>query len=126
MARGLGGRGSGPAAGAEAPVKRGTVHWVNLEPATPPEMGKLRPAVIVSNSVQNEHLDSVVVLPLSTRAGDIWPLRLPVEVAGLRPSWAVVPGVRQVARTRLHEEIGAVGAADLQRLTEAVHVYLAD
>ncbi|KAB2647661.1 MAG: type II toxin-antitoxin system PemK/MazF family toxin [Verrucomicrobia bacterium] len=31
-------------------MKRGTVVWVNLSDAHPPEMGKLRPAVILSNS----------------------------------------------------------------------------
>jgi mRNA-degrading endonuclease toxin of MazEF toxin-antitoxin module len=44
---------------------RGMVVWVDLTDATPPEMGKKRPAVIVSNSEQNLSLDSVVAVPLS-------------------------------------------------------------
>ncbi len=31
-------------------MKRDTVVWVNLSDAHPPEMGKVRPAVILSNS----------------------------------------------------------------------------
>ena len=34
-------------------MNRGTVVWVDLSDAHPPEMGKQRPAVVVSNSTQN-------------------------------------------------------------------------
>lgn len=104
----------------------GTVYWINLEPARPPEMGKVRPAVVVSNEIYNERLDSVVVVPLSTRAPEIWPLRLRVKVAGLKTSFAVVPGVRQVSNARLHEAIDGVGAESLRRLREAIGLYLGD
>ena len=57
----------------------GTLYWINLEPSAPPEVGKVRPGVIVSNSIQNEHLDSVVIVPLSARAPEIWPLRIEVR-----------------------------------------------
>jgi len=107
-------------------MKRGTIWWVNLEPASPPEFGKLRPAVVVSNSIQNDHLASVVVVPLSTRAPEIWPLRLALEVPGLKPSFAVVPGIRQVAKGRLHEAAGLASAASIARLDEALAVYLGD
>jgi len=43
-------------------MTRGAVIWVDLTDATPPEMGKRRPAVVVSNSVQNLALDSVVAV----------------------------------------------------------------
>jgi mRNA interferase MazF len=105
-------------------MRRGSVYWINLEPASPPEVGKTRPAVIVSNSLHNERLTSVVVVPLSTRAPEIWPLRMRVPVDGLKDSFAVVPGIRQVSKARLHEKVGHVGRDDLHRLTEAVSIYL--
>jgi mRNA-degrading endonuclease toxin of MazEF toxin-antitoxin module len=43
-------------------MTRGTIVWVNLEDADPPEMGKTRPGVVVSNSEQNSLLDTVVVV----------------------------------------------------------------
>jgi len=107
-------------------VKRGSVHWINLEPSSPPEMGKIRPAVVVSNSHQNEHLDSVVVVPLSSRAPEIWPLRLQIKVAGLKASYAVIPAVRQVSKSRLHAAISQAPAAVLQQLDEALALYLGD
>lgn len=107
-------------------MKRGSVHWINLEPASPPEMGKVRPGVVVSSSQQNEHLDSVVVIPLSSRAPEIWPLRLQLEIAGLKTSYAVVPAIRQVSKSRLHAAIGQTSAEALEQLGEALALYLGD
>src|SRR5262245_40622018 len=89
-----------PGAGPEAAVRRGTIYRIIPEPAAPPELGKVRPGLVVSNSEQNEHLDSVVVVPLSSRAPEIWPLRLHVDVQGLKTSYAVIPGIRQVSKAR--------------------------
>src|SRR5438046_7983036 len=45
-------------------------------PATqlgPRAAGSVRPGIVVSNSIQNERLDSVVIVPLSTRSPELWP-----------------------------------------------------
>lgn len=126
MARGLGRRRSQPAPHPEADVKRGSVWWINLEPASPPEMGTVRPGVVVSNTAQNERLDSVVVVPLSSRAPEIWPLRVGLDVDGLDPSFAVVPGLRQVAKGRLQEPIGQASPLIVRRLGEAIALYLGE
>ena len=89
-------------------------------------LGKTRPGIVVSNTVQNERLDSVMVVPLSTRAPEIWPLRLRLEVAGLRDAFAVVPGIRQVSKTRLHDLVAQAPQAAVERLTAALHLYLDD
>jgi mRNA interferase MazF len=105
---------------------RGSIYWISLEPATPPEMGKVRPGVVVSNSVQNERLGSVVVLPLSGQAPEIWPLRIEARVKGMKTSYAVIPGIRQVSKTRLHERIGQATDSFLARIDEALAIYLSD
>jgi mRNA interferase MazF len=89
-------------------------------------MGKVRPGVIVSNSIQNEHLDTVVIVPLSTRAPEIWPLRIEIRLKGLKTSYAVIPAIRQVSKARLREHIGALSDALADRVGAAVAVYLAD
>jgi mRNA interferase MazF len=107
-------------------MRRGGAYWINLEPTTPPEMGKVRPGVVVSNTVHNENLDSVVIVPLSTQAPQIWPLRIELRLKGMKPSYAVIPGIRQVSKARLHERIGQVPDAVMQRLDEALTAYLTD
>jgi mRNA-degrading endonuclease toxin of MazEF toxin-antitoxin module len=82
--------------------------------------------VIVSNSTQNEHLDSVVIVPLSTRAPEIWPLRIAVTSKGLKPSYAVIPAIRQVSKARLQGRIAELPEPMMERLGEAVTVYLSE
>ena len=50
-----------------------------------------RPGLIVSNTAHNEILDSVVVVPLSTIPGEIWPLRIGTDAVRGNPSFAVLP-----------------------------------
>jgi mRNA interferase MazF len=107
-------------------MKRGEVYWVNLEPAAPPEFGKTRPAVIVSNTEQNQILSSVVVVPLSTQPPEIWPLRVTVELPGNKSSFAVLPGIRQVNKQRLLQRIGSASARSRRSLDDALAAYLND
>jgi mRNA-degrading endonuclease toxin of MazEF toxin-antitoxin module len=107
-------------------MRRGTVCWVNLGDASPPEFGKTRPAIVVSNTDQNALLPSVVVVPLSSKPGEIWPLRLPIELPGGKRSFAVVPGIRQVHKARLLDAMALASAGFLAGLDEALRLYLAD
>ena len=107
-------------------MKRGTVLWINLEDARPPEFGKTRPSIVVSNSEHNAHLETVVAIPLSTQAPDVWPLRLKFELVGQKPSYAVLPGIRQVKKTRLLDVIGIAPTHFMHRLDRALSAYLSD
>ena len=107
-------------------MKRGSLYWVNLEPSSPPEFGKIRPAVIISNSEHNIRLPTVVMIPLSTQKPEIWPLRVSVKSALGKEAFAVIPGIRQVNKTRLQEMIGLLPVSLLDKLDEAVSAYLSD
>lgn len=107
-------------------MKRGSVCWVNLEPAKPPEFGKVRPALVVSNSEQNNRLPTVVVVPLSSQAPEIWPLRIRLKIQDNKESFAVIPGIRQVSKQRIGEMIGLVPQSFLEQLDEALKAYLND
>lgn len=107
-------------------MKRGTLYWVNLGPSQPPEFGKTRPGLIISNSEQNQLLPSVVILPISSRAPEIWPLRLGFKMPDGKESFAVIPGIRQVDKTRLEEIIGLAPAAFLNNIDKALRAYLKD
>ncbi len=107
-------------------MRRGTLCWVNLEPASPPEFGKVRPALVVSNSEQNAVLQTVVVVPLSSQPGEIWPLRLKVTFAGGKASFAVLPGIRQVHKARITSVIGQASSEFMTTLDEALRAYLSD
>lgn len=107
-------------------MKRGSIYWVNLEPTDPPEFGKVRPGIVVSNSEQNLRLPTVVIVPVSSRAPEIWPLRLGFKMPDGKVSFAVLPGLRQVSKTRLQKATGSVSDGFLEELDEALAAYLGD
>ena len=105
---------------------RGSLFWINLGAASPPEFGKTRPGLIVSSTAHNEVLDSVVVVPLSTIGDEIWPLRIRTNEVRGRAAFAVLPGIRQVSKARLADFIGVASGAFLARLDAAMALYLGD
>jgi len=112
-------------------MNRGEIHWVNLGEAIKPEIGKLRPALIVSNTEINTRLDSVVMVPLSSKAPEIWPLRIKIETSKLTKelpqiSYAIILGIRQVSKTRLQKFHGTLNETTLQKVDKALIAYLSD
>ncbi len=82
-------------------MRRGTVCRVNLAPAHPPERGKTRPGVVGSSSDQSALLGTVVIVPLSSQAPEIFPLRIALHAPKAKRSFAVIPGIRQVSKRRI-------------------------
>ena len=105
---------------------RSSLYWINLGPTSPPEFGKTRPGVIVSNTTHNDILDSVVVVPLSTIGDEIWPLRIKTDDVRGKAAFAVLPGIRQVSKARLADFIGVVSSTFMTRLDAALALYLGD
>ena len=59
---------------------RGDIVIVNLYPKKGDEVGKIRPAVIISGNDENSILDTVILLPFSTDLiDDMFPYRLRIE-----------------------------------------------
>lgn len=105
-------------------MKRGTVVWVDLSDTSPPEMGKVRPGIVVSDTAHNEALSTVVVVPTSSVAPEIRPLRLAVGVFAGKESFAVIPGIRQVRKGRLRGVLGELSSEHLALLDECLEAYL--
>ncbi len=107
-------------------MKRGSIYWVNLESSDKPEFGKTRPCLVVSNTEHNIRLPTVVVIPLSSQKPEIWPLRLKIQLPNHKESFAVLPGIRQVSKSRLGKVIGACPPTILHHIDEAMCAYLND
>lgn len=105
-------------------MKRGAVVWVDLSDASPPEMGKVRPAIVVSGEVHNAVLNTVAVVPTSCQPPEIWPLRLEVGVFAGKQNYAVIPGIRQVRKGRLRGALGWLAEDRLRALDDCLKAYL--
>jgi mRNA-degrading endonuclease toxin of MazEF toxin-antitoxin module len=87
-------------------------------------MGKVRPGIIVSGTVHNEVLATVVIVPTSSIAPEILPLRLAVGCFAGKDSYAVIPGIRQVRNGRLRGSIGQLSGERLAALDRCMEAYL--
>ncbi len=104
-------------------MRRGEVWWVNLEPAVGGEIRKKRPAVIVSNDAANKHLNRVQVVPLSSRAGKVYPSEALVTFAA-KQGKAMADQLTTVSKLRLINCGGQLSEAEMRQVKEAIRVQL--
>ena len=104
-------------------MRRGEVWWVDFDPARGGEVRKVRPAVILSNDLANEHLNRLQVVPLTSNTGRVYPSEAVVEVAG-QSSKAMADQLTTVAKQRLSSRLGELNRKDMAAVERAVKVQL--
>ena len=103
--------------------KRGEIVLVNLYPKKGDEVGKVRPAVIVSDDLDNEELETIIVLPLSTHLiEDVYPYRVRLAAReGLdRDSDVLVHQIRTISGKRVVKRISKVLDAEYEAIKVAL------
>jgi hypothetical protein len=66
----------------------------------------------------------VVIVPTSSLAPEIRPLRLGVGHFAGKDSFAVIPGIRQVRKGRLRGVLGELSAEQMEQLDGCLEAYL--
>ena len=105
-------------------MKRGDVWWVEFDPAIGSEVGKRRPAIIVSNDAANRNLSRVVVIPLTSNTAKLYPGEALVKV-GDQNSKAMADQIMAADKARLKSQLGTLSKSDLQNVEDAIRVHLA-
>ena len=103
-------------------MKRGEVWWVEFDPAIGSELKKTRPAVILSNDLANRQLTRVMVIPLTSNTGHIYPGEAAVQVED-RTSKAMADQLMAADKSRLKSRVGAVSKADLAAVEDAIALH---
>ena len=94
---------------------RGDVVIVNLYPKKGSEVGKIRPAIIVSGDDENAILDTVILMPLSTDLiDDMEPYRMRLLAReGLKEdSDILINQIRALSKSRIKEKIAKLTSAE--------------
>lgn len=108
-------------------IKRGEIYWVNLDPTIGAEIQKTRPAVVVSNDLNNIHAQTVTVLPLSTSVEKIYPFEVMLEpgVFGNKEAGKVKANqIRTVDKRRLERLVGFLPKTLMDRVEQAMRLHL--
>lgn len=88
-------------------VRRFDVWLVNLDPTVGSEIRKTRPALIVSPDEMNNHIATVIIAPMTTKARN-YPTRVPCSFQG-KSGQVVLDQLRTVDKARLVKRLGQIG-----------------
>lgn len=95
-------------------ISRGDVWNVVLDPIKGSEQAGLRPCAVVSPDSMNNQLETVIVVPLSTKLKD-WPTRANTLLNGVEGQ-ALCEQIRTVSRTRLKSKIAKLNIAEVAKI----------
>ena len=102
---------------------KGDIYLVNFNPSKGGEIGKLRPAIIMSGEEENTMLSTVIVIPLSTVIEDnALPYRYPItKRENLKEkSDACIYEIRALSKIRVKEKLGQITQNELKFIQKAL------
>ncbi|MDR1802474.1 MAG: type II toxin-antitoxin system PemK/MazF family toxin [Treponema sp.] len=105
-------------------MTRGSVWWVEFDPAVGSEIHKTRPAVIVSNDTANRFLARVVVVPLTSNVSRVYPGEAVVTINGNKNK-AMTDQIMSADKSRLKNKIAVLSDDDMVSLESAIKSFLA-
>ena len=105
-----------------AGILRGDIYWADLNPVRGKEQAGLRPVLIISHDVFNEHSGTVIAMAITSkrqRAG--FPLTLRLSDGRLpKESWVKIGQIRTLSTERLREKAGQVTANEITAVIEGL------
>ena len=98
--------------------RQGEIWLVALDPTHGSEMRKTRPCLIVSPDEMNQHIATVIIVPLTT-AVRAYPTRLSVRFQG-KAGQAALDQIRTVDKLRLVKKLGEVSSASADQVASVL------
>lgn len=109
-----------------ARILRGDIVWADLNPVRGREQAGLRPVLILSEDVFNEHSGTAIAVAITSqpqRAG--FPLTYELVGSGLpKPSWVKISQIRTLSVERIGKKIGRVKTEELDIIIEGLNEIL--
>ena len=102
-------------------LNRGDIVTVNLNPKKGDEVGKIRPALILSGNDENAILDTVILLPLSSDLIDNmepYRVRLTARQNLEQDSDILINHIRTLSKKRIGEKIATISDDEYEAVTK--------
>ncbi len=99
-------------------MKQGEIWYADLNPTKGGEQAGLRPVVVISGNLLNQHLAIVIVVPLTSKIKKYkgHPILKPTKTNGLQSeSEMLVFHIRSVSKDRLVRKVGDIEADEFTR-----------
>jgi len=104
-------------------LNRGDICLIDFNPAKGNEIGKLRPAIIMSDKIDNDILDTIIVIPLSTViVENSLPYRYLITKRDklLKNSDACINEIRALSKVRVKDKIATISKDELNIIQNAL------
>ena len=105
-----------------AGILRGSIYWADLNPTIGHEQSGIRPVLVISNNVFNDHSGTVIALALTShpqKAG--FPLTYELSATGLpKKSWVKISQIRTLSVLRIKDKLGEVEQEELDTIIEGL------
>lgn len=105
-------------------ISRGDVWDVVLDPTKGSEQAGIRPCVVVSPDSMNEQLDTIIVIPLTTKKKN-WPTRVDTHIDGLEGQ-AICEQIRTISKRRLKKRVTKLKISEIVQIKLVIKQMLFD
>ena len=95
------------------------IYLADLNPAIGSEIRKVRPVVIISQNEMNQHLDTVVICPLTSQLHPQWRSRIQITCAK-KDAEIAVDQIRTISKQRLKNKIDTLSPKTAIRLRKLI------
>jgi len=107
--------------------KRGEIYIVCLDPTIGSEINKTRPALIISNDMNNQFSSTITVIPITSSLSKIYPFEVyfsSKESGLIKNSKAKCNQIRTIDKKRLIEIKGKVSNKKIKEIEKALCIHL--
>ncbi|MBV5305333.1 MAG: type II toxin-antitoxin system PemK/MazF family toxin [Desulfobulbaceae bacterium] len=99
--------------------KRYEIYFADLNPTLGSEISKIRPVVIISDDNMNNHLETIVVCPITSKLHPTWRTRLQITCADQQAEIAV-DQIQTISKTRLKKNIDQLSIDEASQLRRII------
>ena len=107
-------------------IKRGDIFLVNFDPTLGAEIQKTRPALVVSNDINNVHSPIVSISPITSNVTRVYSfeVEIPAGIGGLKSrSKIMVHQTRAVDKIRLIKKLGQLTPSIMTEVDQALRIH---
>ena len=109
-----------------ASIRKGSIYLVNFDPTVGAEIQKIRPAVVVSNNINNNHSPIISIAPITSRVARIFSfeVEIPAGIGGLTErSKIMINQTRAIDKMRILKYIGTLEELSLRKIDAALKLH---
>lgn len=103
-------------------IERYSIYWGDLNPTKGSEINKIRPAVVISPDELNRHLNTVIIIPLTSTLTP-YPWRVKRSLGG-KSGMIATDQIRTVDKLGIGKQAGKLNEDEIESLTDALEEML--